>query len=280
MAIRKKVSPAYFKLGTATSKRHIPVVLILDTSFSMKRHANAVRSGLNTFIDSVRSASGLDDSVVELMVICFNGSARVEHDFADIESYDIPTLCDDDFKGTTNIGEAVNLALEKADEKLSFLGSRGIHRGIPIVFLLTDGYTDAGIGASEQQKAEVKAAFDKAIRNIQDRESVYGEKSDRIIFCAGGLNGSGAAADLQQLARLTRRKNQVVSLHGESNQELNYMINQFFRILTFTTCEETYPASFVDSPKHEIMSIQQLIGIINANAKKNRNNRERKWYYS
>ncbi len=133
-----------------------PCVLLLDISGSMHGAPIAqLNSGLQMFRDSLQQDK-LASLRVEVAIITFGGSAAMVQDFITVDKFIPPTLSS---HGGTPMGEAINLALDKLEERKLVYKQAGTSYYRPWVFLITDGEpTDewksaaARVQASEERK--------------------------------------------------------------------------------------------------------------------------------
>lgn len=166
-------------LDTSNPEPRCPCVLLLDTSGSMDGQKMAeLNAGLRAFKD------GLTDEVaqlrVEVAIITF-GPVLVKQDFISASQFQPPTL---EVDGATPMGTAINLALDKLDERKQLYKQKGISHYRPWVFLITDGQpTDGDIWQSAAQR----------IRDAETRK--------KVAFFAIGVEG----ADMEILRQLSVR---------------------------------------------------------------------------
>ena len=137
-----------------------PCVLLLDTSGSMGgAPIQELNAGLKAFQEAL-----LEDSLaklrVEVAIITFGEGVTLAQDFVTAENLQVPTLYAD---GLTPMGTAINLALDKLDERKQTYKTNGISYYRPWVFLITDGEpTDQwqpAAGRVQQAEAGKKVAF-------------------------------------------------------------------------------------------------------------------------
>jgi uncharacterized protein YegL len=155
-----------------------PCVLLLDVSGSMSgAPINELNAGLHAFKE------GLSDEVtrlrVEVAIITF-GPVAVTQDFVSASQFEPPLLRADD---GTPMGEAINLALDKIDERKQLYKKSGISYYRPWVFLITDGAPGDDWQAAAQR--------------VRDAES-----NKKIAFFAVGVAG----ADMETLKQISVRE--------------------------------------------------------------------------
>ncbi|MBF0477695.1 MAG: VWA domain-containing protein [Deltaproteobacteria bacterium] len=165
-----------------------PVVLVLDTSGSMDgAPIEALNQGIQAFKDDVEKDE-IARLRVEVAVVTFGGTVQLVQDFVTIDQFIPPVLM---ANGGTPMGEAIQLALDKLEDRKLTYKSNGIQYFRPWVFLITDGSpTDAW----QQAAARVHQA----------------EIDKRVSFYAVGVAG----ADLGTLAQIAPPSRAPMSLQG------------------------------------------------------------------
>ena len=148
-----------------------PCVLLLDVSGSMSgAPVEQLNAGLLLFRDSLQKDK-LASLRVEVAILTFGGSVSVVQDFITVDQFNPPTLSS---HGNTPMGEAINLALDKLEERKDLYKKAGTSYYRPWIFLITDGEpTDEWqtaaqrLQASEDRKgvAFFTVAVDKANLN-------------------------------------------------------------------------------------------------------------------
>lgn len=166
-----------------------PCVLLLDTSGSMSgKPIEELNQGLRIFRDAL-----LQDDLallrVDVAIITF-GPVQVIQDFVTANQFEPPNLVSG---GDTPMGTAINLALDKIDERKQVYKDHGISYYRPWIFLITDGGPTDGVvwvRAAERVKeweAGKKAAF-FAIGIAGADMNVLGKISSRQPLKLQGLN--------------------------------------------------------------------------------------------
>ncbi len=128
-----------------------PCVLLLDTSGSMHGEPIAqLNAGLLAFHDTL-----LKDRLaclrVEIMIVTFGGKVETQQDFITADRFTPPALT---AHGSTPMGAAIHLALDKLEERKMIYKKAGTPYYRPWVFLLTDGEpTDEWRQAAERVRA-------------------------------------------------------------------------------------------------------------------------------
>jgi uncharacterized protein YegL len=113
-----------------------PVVLLLDTSSSMRGDPIAqLNEALNVFKREV-SADPQASLRVEVAIITFGGRVELVQDFTTIVDFSPKALTP---LGDTPMGEAIELGLEKIEQRKATYKTNGIYYYRPWIWLVTDG---------------------------------------------------------------------------------------------------------------------------------------------
>lgn len=122
-----------------------PVILLLDVSASMAGSPiKELNEGIRLFKQNIQSDE-IADLRVEVSVVTFGSRPEVIHDFSTMDSFVPPTL---EAKGSTPMGQAIELALDKLDERKNTYQDNHIPYFQPWLLMISDGaptdhYTDA-----------------------------------------------------------------------------------------------------------------------------------------
>ena len=158
-----------------------PCVLLLDTSGSMS--GEPIRQ-LNAGLAAFKQSLAEDDLAllrVEIALITF-GPLRLAQDFVSAGQFEPPVL---NANGDTPMGGAIQLALDKLEERKQIYRNSGLSYYRPWIFLLTDGQpTDGNI-------------WQNAAAHLREAES-----QKKVAFFAVGVEG----ANMQTLAQLGQRQ--------------------------------------------------------------------------
>jgi uncharacterized protein YegL len=175
------------QFDTSNPEPRCPCVLVLDTSDSMGGAPIAeLNAGLQAFKDAL-SKDELAMLRVEVAIITF-GPVNVAQDFVTANQFTPPTL---DTTGDTPMGTAINLALDKINDRKQVYKQNGISYYRPWVFLITDGApTDGDVWRTAAQR-------------VQEAES-----KKKVAFFAVGVEG----ADMSVLGQISSR--QSLKLQG------------------------------------------------------------------
>ena len=168
-----------------------PCVLLLDTSGSM---SGAPITQLNAGIQAFQGALQQDELAKLRVEVCLIGFGPVNllQDFVGAGEFVAPTLAP---TGDTPIGAAIELALDKIDERKQSYKANGISYYRPWIFLITDG------SPTDDWKP--------AAQRVQEAEA-----NKKVAFFAVGVEN----ADLSTLGQITPR--QPLKLQGLSFREM------------------------------------------------------------
>lgn len=138
-------------------ERHIPAVLLVDTSGSMSgAPIEELNRGLREFGNALQEDS-LALGRAEVCIISFNSSVETEMGFRPAVDYEAPTLS---ASGLTSFNEAIQAGLDAIESRKKEYKDQGVSYYRPWLFVLTDGApTDTGLEAS------AKSRLQDAIRN-------------------------------------------------------------------------------------------------------------------
>ena len=115
----------------------VPIVLCLDTSFSMHGEPiSELQDGVQSFYRSIRDDEQAQHSA-EISVLTFGGTVRSITDFTSVrEDQSLPTF---QAAGGTPMGEAIELAIDKLEERKRSYRSAGVDYFQPWLVIMTDG---------------------------------------------------------------------------------------------------------------------------------------------
>lgn len=168
-------------------EQHCALVLLVDNSGSMDgQKIQSVREGLNYFKDEIKDD---EQSKVDVAIVTFGESVKVQQDFMPIASY-VPLELK--AEGRTPMGEAITTAIDMIEKRKSEYKNKGVSYYRPWIFLLTDGApTDMTPG---DQK------WNEIVQKVHD-----GEKKSHFSFFAVGVGISNQELDiLRQISSPTR----------------------------------------------------------------------------
>lgn len=113
-------------------------VLVLDGSGSMSgQKINALNAGLVSLQNSLQKDTVARGRVRLLILRVGDSNAvTVESDWTDAINFTAPTIL---ANGTTPLGKALNLAMDKIDEEKNNMRNAGVAYTRPLVWIITDG---------------------------------------------------------------------------------------------------------------------------------------------
>lgn len=159
-----------------------PCILLLDTSSSMSGDPiNELNAGLDAFHESL-SEDELAMLRVEISIITFGGSVDVKQDFTTANNFRPPVL---EASGNTPMGSAINLALNKVEERKEEIRQNQMLYYRPWVFMITDGHPTDG------------NTWQIAAKRVHELES-----QKKLVFFAVGVEG----ADMNILGEISSRQ--------------------------------------------------------------------------
>lgn len=116
------------------TERRCPVVLLLDTSASMRQQIDIVNRGLHDLRQDLLG-DPLASQRVEIMIITF-GPVRVVQDFVTVDRWMVPRLY---ARGETPMGDAMLKAVEEVRLRKDAYREAGLPYYRPWIWLVTDG---------------------------------------------------------------------------------------------------------------------------------------------
>ena len=136
----------------SVTEKHLPCVLLLDTSGSM---GGAPIAALNDGVARFKETALRDEQAVksvESAIVTFHTTATVNTGFAPIGDFNVPALEAD---GTTAMGAGINCALDLIEERKNIYKQIGTPYYRAWIFMITDGEpTDEWRQAAARLKEE------------------------------------------------------------------------------------------------------------------------------
>lgn len=172
---------AQVQLNDGNPEPRCPCVLLLDTSGSM---SGVPIQQLNHGLAAFQQALAEDELAllrVELAIVTF-GPVQLAQDFVGASQFMAPTLR---AGGDTPLGGALQLALDKLEERKQIYHNSGLTYYRPWLFLITDGHPTDG------------TIWQNAAQRVKEAE---GKK--KVAFFGVGVEG----ADMGVLAQLAQRQ--------------------------------------------------------------------------
>ena len=167
----------------------IPVAIAVDISGSMVGLIDEVNRGIAELFEALRNDPATRDAV-ELAIIEFNSSARVARDFALIHNAEAPVL--GPASGGTNLGEAVNMALDMLEARKKDYRANVVDYYQPHLIVFSDGEPNYPY---EEARDRVKAMC--ANRKLTFLPIVLGEAGAAAEEAAGVLREFSANAPIR-----------------------------------------------------------------------------------
>lgn len=135
----------------------LPLALVLDTSGSMEwgnpKPIDLLNQGLRTLKEEIENDE-IAMMALELSMVNCGEEVKEINQFDNIYNIDIPEL---QASGGTPLGESVELALEKLDERKKLYKKNGVQYYQPMLLIMTDGFaTDYTANAVKKVKDKVK----------------------------------------------------------------------------------------------------------------------------
>lgn len=194
-----------------------PCVLLLDTSGSMSgEKIAALNEGLQTFREDLLQ-DNLASKRVEVAIVAFDTTVRVEHEFATAEHFHAPTLT---AQGLTYTASGINKALDLIQARKQSYKNNGVTYYRPWVFLITDG-------APYGEEAYV---LTQAAQRVKEEET-----NKRVAFFAVGVEG----ADMNQLQTMSVRS--PIKLKGLSFREMFVWLSASMQRVSHSKPDEQVP---------------------------------------
>lgn len=210
-------------------KEHLPVALVIDTSMSTTRIRGLMQKCILHLVNNFREDL-IMGSMVELLVVYYNDNYETAADFVPLSKISPDTLKFPPSQGCTNTGAALLHALERLDEKKQEWKKNRERYHQPLCFLLTDGYPDAGLHATAEEKLRVEQQYKAAARAIRQRE-----QEKKLVFFAAGIQQreSQHSASIKRLRELTQYPNRVIPVSNDLADTVRF--EDFFSLIEYST---------------------------------------------
>lgn len=142
---------------TNQGERHVPAVLLVDTSGSMSgAPISELNQGLVEFGQALQEDS-LALGRAEVCVISFNSNVETEMSFRPAADYQAPVLS---ANGLTSLNEAIEAGLDAIESRKAEYKAQGVSYYRPWIFVLTDG-----VPTDTERESAAKNRLQKAIMN-------------------------------------------------------------------------------------------------------------------
>lgn len=232
----------YIPPREAGPKTHLPVCIVIDKSESTEDIRDLLNQGAQSLIRSMKEELTFR-GIVELLVVQFSSETEITVDFKPLEQIGEHDLDIGRSEGFTATGRALLTALDRLDQRKMEWKRQGEEYFQPLLFLLTDGYPDAGIGAPDEVVQDIKETYEIAAREIRDRED-----GKKLVFIAAGLQQqNGYQANMEELRRLSAFPDRVLQISDfEGNSQ---KIKEFYQLIHRAT-----DALLTDTPIQDVLS--------------------------
>lgn len=145
--VARKIADGIFGTDEENYRQRVPCVIVMDCSSSMEgTPIAALNEGLKKFEEELKADEKARRSA-RIMLIRVGGfkgdpnEVQIRVPFQDAREFSAPR---EEASGTTPLGEAVILALQKIDEEKTYLRSQGLSYHRPWLFVMSDGKPNEG----------------------------------------------------------------------------------------------------------------------------------------
>ncbi|QUO32684.1 VWA domain-containing protein [Faecalicatena sp. Marseille-Q4148] len=187
------------------SKR-MPIGIVCDISSSMEDVREILNCSLKELYNIVRETKKLEKSV-DLLVIFYNGEAEVRVNLEPVESIDPNRLRIDRVTGYTDTGKALLKALELLNQKKNEYKSKMIEYWQPNLFLITDGYPCAWMGAPDEEYRKIMRSYQAAAEEIHRLTD-----NRKLQFAAAGIQRNSRSETSANIPKLRELSANVVCI--------------------------------------------------------------------
>ena len=199
-------------------KPNIDVFLIVDHSSSTQAIIGNINTAISNMIGRLRTSPYLSGINVYLTFIQFNHRYEILTQCELIDRID-PSRLAIASSGATDPGPAILKAIEIGSARYEQWRAEGEESFHPLYYFFTDGYPDAGKGATQEEIDAVDAAYAAACNSVRDLELNH-----KALFIAAGFQSERAMANMERLRQLTIRPDHIVCI---SNNDVG-MLERFF----------------------------------------------------
>ena len=222
-------------------KTHLPVALVIDTSASTEDIRELLNQCSCQLIRSLKRELTFQ-RIVELLVIFFNSDYQDVLYFKPLEMVDEHELDIVESKGFTATGRALIHALDCIDRKKMEWKQKGEKYYQPLLFLLTDGYPDAGVGAPSKVVEKIEEWYALAAQQIKGKE-----EKDKIVFIAAGIQQkNGCNANMEKLKELSSHPERILRVTDQAGSMNS--IEKFYQLIY-----ESTNATFANTPVDDVI---------------------------
>lgn len=194
------------------SKKHLPIAILIDCSESVQDIQALLNSSIRKMVWELNRRVELRQ-YVELLVVQYNDFFRVPAKFEPVSSIQPGQLDIRSCEGTTYTGMAILKTLQMLQEQQMVYEGSKEKCTMPLMFLFTDGYPDAGEGAPKEDVEQVAQDYQEAATLIKELEA-----EGALYFCAAGIQRQdGFGADMDMLKKLSDHPDRIVQVIGDDN---------------------------------------------------------------
>ncbi len=220
---------------------HLPIAIVIDKSTSTKDIKDLLNNCIVNLVNNMKKETTFRNTV-DLLVIHYSSEYEVIADFEILDNVNPYSLVIKNSHGFTHTGGALLYVLQRLDEKKFEWKNLAEKYYQPLMFLLTDGYPDAGKGAPTNVKKYVADSYVTAANEIKNRE-----KEEKLVFIAAGIEQqNGECADMAKLSELSIHPERII--HVKEAGHLNE-IEQFFNLIY-----ESTNATFSNTPVDDVIN--------------------------
>lgn len=145
--VARKIAEGIFGTDEENYRQRVPCVIVMDCSGSMEgAPIAALNEGLKKFEEELKADDKAKRSA-RIMLIRVGGfkgdpdEVKIIVPFQDAHQFSAPTQ---EASGTTPLGEAIILALQKIEEEKAYLRAQGLSHHRPWLFVMSDGKPNEG----------------------------------------------------------------------------------------------------------------------------------------
>ena len=199
-------------------KPNIDVFLIVDHSSSTRTIIDNINESIRTMISRLRTSPYLSGVNVFLTFIQFNHRYEILCQCELIDNID-PSRLTLTSSGATDPGSAILKAIEIGAQRYESWRATGEESFHPLYYFFTDGYPDAGKGATQEEIDAVNSAYQAASNSVRELEL-----NKKALFIAAGFQSERAMANMERLRQLTTRPDRIICI----SQNNVGMLEKFF----------------------------------------------------
>lgn len=210
------------------AKMHLPVAIVIDRSESTEDIRQLLNQCARKLLRSLKEDPFLGN-LVELLVVHYSHDYDPVVDFRVLRHIGQHDLDIHRSEGPTNTGGALLYALQRLGEKKMEWKLAGEKYFQPLLFLLTDGYPDAGLGAPADFEKRVSESYEMAAEQIRELE-----QQSKLVFVAAGIQQeNGYSANMNKLRQLSLYPERIMHITDAAEGVGN--LEQFYNLILDAT---------------------------------------------